>query len=574
VIYAATEAPMMQWFVSESCRGDDERIPIGYPLPGNRLAVVAELGCPTPDAMVGELVVASPYVALGRWINGQCVTEQRIFHTGDLVRCRPDGLLERLGRKDRQVKIRGHRVELDAVETALRRHPGVRDVGVVARPSHRDGSPTLSAYIRARAAPASALLDELQAMMRSVPCPMQPGRFYLVEDIPRLPTSKLDALALSALDRRNAEQEYNRIALTTAPIERDGISRAVAYAWRKVLACPVNSPEDDFFAAGGDSLRAIALLGELEKSLGLELSVTLISEAPRFSALCAALRNQHTTRYVPLVLLKTGDASPPLYLVHGAGGNVAELFPLARSMTYPGAVFGIQARGLAPGDSPHTSIEAMAVEYLREIKARQAEGPYHLGGFSLGGLVAFEMARRLSEAGDDVGLVGLFDTLPSALRWPLRVWPAWVCRRLGGTANAIANGPRRAWSALTCRAVGRVRKLEKERLPEFLRYAPASVLKVAASALVASARYRPGFYRGEVHLFIPRGRDPTLPSPLTFWCHHARSVSSVDTPGRHLTMLAAPNAEFTAAYLTRCLLGRSAPDTRWSPAIPCHETLI
>ena len=119
LIYAATEAPMLQWFVDDSCRGEDARIPIGYPLPGNRLAIVDEDGGVTPPGEVGELIVASPYVSLGRWADGRCADESvetcgvrawRTFRTGDLVRQRPDGLLERVGRKDRQVKIRGVRV--------------------------------------------------------------------------------------------------------------------------------------------------------------------------------------------------------------------------------------------------------------------------------------------------------------------------------------------------------------------------------------------------------------------------------------------------------------------------------
>jgi non-ribosomal peptide synthetase component F len=129
-IYAATEAPMLQWFVTDSCRGEDARVPIGYPLPGNRLAIVDEDGGVTQPGAIGELMVASPYVSLGRWVDGRCEGESvatrgvrrgRLFRTGDLVRQRPDGLLERVGRKDRQVKIRGVCVHLEGVEAFLRR---------------------------------------------------------------------------------------------------------------------------------------------------------------------------------------------------------------------------------------------------------------------------------------------------------------------------------------------------------------------------------------------------------------------------------------------------------------------
>jgi non-ribosomal peptide synthetase component F len=155
-VYAATEAPMLQWFVDDSCRREDTGVPIGYPLPGNRLAVVDEDGCVSPPGEVGELIVSSPYVSLGRWADGRCahdgveargVRADRLFRTGDLVRQRPDGLLERVGRKDRQVKILGVRVHLEGVEAFLRKHPCVRDVAALVRTSSVNGTTTLAAYV-------------------------------------------------------------------------------------------------------------------------------------------------------------------------------------------------------------------------------------------------------------------------------------------------------------------------------------------------------------------------------------------------------------------------------------------
>src|SRR5580765_3571979 len=183
-IYAATEAPMMQWFVDEECRRDDSRIPIGYPLSGNRLALVDEEDRATPPGDVGEIIVASPYVSLGRWADGRLAEESvetgggrgwRVFRTGDLVRQRPDGLLERVGRKDRQVKIRGSRVDLDGIEAMLRGHPFVRDVAAVARPSSADGTMTLVAYVSARDGAPIGLIDELKTLVRSAPSPMRPA---------------------------------------------------------------------------------------------------------------------------------------------------------------------------------------------------------------------------------------------------------------------------------------------------------------------------------------------------------------------------------------------------------------
>ena len=565
LIYAATEAPMMQWFVDVSCRTDEARIPIGYPLPGNSLALVDEHGRNTPPGEVGELIVGGPYVALGPWVDGRCAADRiegsgspscRLFRTGDLVRQRPDGLLERIGRKDRQVKIRGARVDLDGVEAALRRHPLVRDAGALARSAIEtngvDGGVTLVAYVSARDGAHAGLLGDLKEMMRSASPPMRPGRIYLVRQIPRLPSSKLDLRALMDLDAVNVQTERSGAAAPAkhGPAGGDCITRTVARVWQQVLQTPLADPEDDFFDAGGDSLKALTFMLDLERALGLELSLTLITEAPKFSKLCASLREHRTTGYVPLVPLKPGNSLPPVFIIHHLGGNVAGYFPMTRRMTWPGSVIGIQARGLDGQVPPHATVEAMAVEYLREIKARQPDGPYYLCGYSFGGLVAFEMAQRLWESGDEVALVGLFDTMMSPLRWPLRSWLSIVLRRMAQFAASVIAAPIKSWPSAVWRMGSRVR----EKLRRFLKSSPTRVLRVSTCALIASARYRPGFYPGELTLFTPVEREPGLPSLQTIWRKHARTLSIVETAGAHSTIFSATNADSTAASLTRCLL--------------------
>jgi non-ribosomal peptide synthetase component F/thioesterase domain-containing protein/acyl carrier protein len=561
LIYAATEAPMLQWFVSDDFRGEDSRIPIGYPLPGNHIAIVDPDGGATPLGEVGELLVASPYVSLGHWVDGRCVHEGaatsapqafRIFRTGDLVRQRPDGLLERLGRNDRQVKVRGARVDLDGVEAALREHAFVKDVGVLARTSSVDGSKSLSAYVCARDRAPAGLFEELRDLMRSAPSPMRPQRFYLVREIPRLPSSKLDVRTLTAQDDANVRNE--RLSLRDElPVGEDAIAQTIARVWQAVLRVPVARLEDDFFDAGGDSLQAINFIVELERELGLELSPTLLNEAPRFGQLCEALRDHRAPGYVQFVTLKAGEGSPPLFFIHGVGGNVVEILPTARRMSYPGAVIGIQARGLTSGEAPLTSIEVMAEEYLAGIKARQPDGPYQLCGYSSGGLVAFEIARRLSESGDEVRFVGLVDTLRSPMTWPLRSWVSIVGGGIRRFASGLLRSPR-TWPS-------ELRKLGAQLRPGPLMLSPRAV-RVSLSTLFASSRYQPGFYRGHLTLFTPVGRNPGLPSLDSIWRKHAHTVSVVETAGTHLTMLAAPNADSTAACLTRSLLTKDCRG-RW-----------
>jgi non-ribosomal peptide synthetase component F/thioesterase domain-containing protein/acyl carrier protein len=577
LLYAATEAPMMQWFVDDRCRRDDARVPIGYPLPGNRLAIVDAEGRATPPGEVGELIAASPYVSLGRWVEGRLANEGvesgggcgwRIFRTGDLVRQRPDGLLERVGRKDRQVKIAGARVDLDGIEAMLRGHSFVRDVAVVARPDSTESTLTLVAYISARNGAPTGLIDELKALMRSAPPPMRPARFYLEPSIPRLPNSKLDFRALAALDEAHVQRERAESIdeAQLATMAGDHISQTVARVWQHVLLVPVRAAEDDFFDSGGDSLKAITFVLELERALGLEISLTLINEAPRFDQLCQALRERRAPGSTLLVTLKAGDGLPPVFFIHGVGGNVVEILPAARRMTYAGAVIGIRARGAVRGEVPHRSIEAMAADYLREIKERQPKAPYYLCGYSSGGLVAFEMARRLSDSGDEVGLVGLFDTTMSPVRWPLRAWLSIIARRIAFLAAAL-RAPIRTWPATLRKSAERLRAWRVS-----IGAATSIAIRVAASALIASAKYRPGFYPGTLTLFSPAGRESGLPSLESIWRKHARTVVVVETAGTHSTMLSPRHAEMTAACVTRCLPAGYVSSGSASVAIPAAPT--
>ena len=559
VVYAATEAPMLQWFVDEACRREDARVPVGYPLPGNRLAIVDEQDRATPSGEVGELVVGSRFVSLGSWADGRVAHDRsgsagrrpaRIFRTGDLVRQRPDGLLERVGRKDRQIKIRGSRVDLDGVEAILRGHPGVRDVAAIGRPTDTAGTPVLVAYVSARDGASGTLIDELKALMRAAASAMRPSHLYLVPSIPRLPSSKLNVRALAALDEAHARREHSPLTEqdTRTSVACDHVSQTVARVWQNVLRAPVRSTEDDFFDCGGDSLNAITFVLELERALGLEISLTLINEAPRFDRLCQALRERRAPSSTPLVTLKAGHGLPPVFFIHGVGGNLVEILPAARRMTYAGEVIGIRARGVVPGERPHTSIEAMADDYLREIKKRQPTGPYQLCGYSSGGLAAFEIARRLLESGDEVSLVGLFDTTMSPVRWPLRTWLAIGARRMALVAGALRASSIRRWPATLRKSAEHLRAWRLS-----ISAAPLIGVKVAASALIASAKYCPGFYHGELTMFSPATREPGLPALESVWRSHARKVVVVETPGTHLTMLSSRHAEATAACVTRCL---------------------
>jgi thioesterase domain-containing protein/acyl carrier protein len=535
----------MQWFIADStldvqgpAESDyEDRMPIGYPIAGNELTVSDENGAPSREGEVGELLVRSPYVALGTWTSGHHEATNihtdphdqnvRILHTGDLVRRRSDGLYDRIGRKDRQVKIRGTRVELDGVEAAIRRHDCVRDVAVLARLEGAMNAIRLVAYVQLDDSSGRGL-SAVEAMMRRiVPSHMQPWRYYATPTIPRLPSSKLDSGALRAMDiaKREEESEICVDMHDAEGIERDPIIALAARIWRRVLEIERVAAEDDFFSLGGDSLGALTMTVELEQALGRELPINLINQAPTFGAFCARLQTSERAVYSPLVELKPGHRLPAVFFIHGLGGSVMELFALARKMNWSGPVIGIQARGLDRRDVPHRSVVEMADEYLRAVKARQPQGPYLLCGYSFGGLVAFELARRLSDSGDEVAFVGLIDTLPPkhhVLR--LWKWAGYLYRRLARGGKARSRG-------------------------------------VELRALRASVTYRPDPYCGELTFLEPTRRDLGVPSAAKHWAHFARSLQRHTLAGRHDDMLSGSNASGAAAVLTQCL---EAAHEAWS----------
>src|SRR5205807_5592710 len=183
-----------------------------------------------------------------------------------------------------------------------------------------DGTLTLVAYVSARDGAPPGLIGELKELMRSAPLAMRPARFYLEPSIPRLPSSKLDIRALAALDEARVQRERaESIDEATLPAIGGGdhVAQTVAGVWQDVLLVPVRAADDDFFDSGGDSLKAITFVIELERALGLEISLTLINEAPRFDQLCRTLREPRAPGLAPLVTHKAGDGLAPVCFMHG-----------------------------------------------------------------------------------------------------------------------------------------------------------------------------------------------------------------------------------------------------------------
>jgi amino acid adenylation domain-containing protein len=397
----------------------DGPMPIGRPIQGTSCRVLDAAGREVPIGQVGELVVGGDGVARGYRGDPELTAARfrpdprnpsgRLYLTGDLVRRRPDGALEFAGRADRQVKIRGHRVEPAEVENTLRTHPEVADAAVV--PFERaPGDLALAAYVVAKGEGAVPEAGALRAHVTTrLPGAMVPSAWISLSELPLTANGKLD---LEALPTPGAEH-LARNGRGAEPANE--LERRVVVAFERVLEVGEVGVEDDFFALGGHSMLAVALFGRLERIAGRRLPLALLSEAPTPRALAAALAapsNQGS--WENLVALKPSGNRPPLFAVAAGDGNIVGFGPLARNMPEDQPFYALQPSGLDGRRPLDTGIEEMAERYLRAVRAVQPHGPYLLAGRCNGVTVAFEMAQRLRAAGEEVPLLVAIDSDPPA----------------------------------------------------------------------------------------------------------------------------------------------------------------
>lgn len=430
--FSSTETPaVFQWFVPAQWEPTGARVPIGYPRPGIDFMAVDEHDQPVPEGELGELVVRSRYLALGQWQEGRLSAgpfrtdpadaSLRILRTGDMVKQRADGLWELVGRKDRMVKIRGLRIDAGEVEAALRSCAGVTDAAVIPRRSGEE----ITALVAFVAPPDPQLLASLkQALTVRVPQYMHPTDIRLIDAIPQLPGFKPDMQALAQIDREQLQRDAAKnVAPTATPpaIANNNVARtrsearirnAVKYAWSVVLDAKSFEEDRPWNETGGDSLKALELWFYIEDRLGFKLPLDTMSENTTPSSLIATIRDhqgrldQGTAEHsdVPVVFLLPGIQSddPALARFRAAFGKNVRF----KTVDYPG-----WRQTVADGGK----FDAIADAVFKTICAEPVCDVYRLAGYSYGGLIAFEVARRLAASGRRVGFLGLLDTR----RWDL-----------------------------------------------------------------------------------------------------------------------------------------------------------
>lgn len=398
-----------------------DSVPIGRPIANSRAYILDVMGGPVPPGVIGELYVGGDGVARGYLGNVQATAERfvpdpfdaregmRLYRTGDLARWRADGSIDFLGRSDRQVKVRGFRIELEEIEEALRAQPGVRDAAVVAR-SDGSASSSLVAYVVMHDAAEIDATALRLALAERLPSYMVPAAVVRLAVLPLTANGKLDRAALPA--------PAEAVAHTSTVVEPRTLVEAQLHAiWERVLDRSGIGVTDNFFELGGHSLLAVRMFAQIEQVFGVRLPVSALFLAPDIAQLAQRLKDEgFRSPWTSLVAIRGEGPRRPLFLVPGIGGNVLCYGDLARQLGSDQPLYGLQARGLDDRETPFEHIEPMATHYLAEIRRVQAHGPYRLGGSCFGGVVAYEMAQQLRAAGEPVELLFLLESWPPAER--------------------------------------------------------------------------------------------------------------------------------------------------------------
>ncbi|SFN88872.1 Acyl-CoA synthetase (AMP-forming)/AMP-acid ligase II [Mesorhizobium sp. NFR06] len=405
--YSSTETTGSQWFLPSEPQDTEPDVPVGRLLPGIAFAIVNENGHVVLPGETGELVIKSPYVLLGHWENGAVIPieadpdapHERIFPTGDLVQLNSDGLLRIVGRKGRQIKINGRRIEPAELERVLRSAPSVQDAVAIV---------TEATELVAFAVPSNSagpdFVDELRQLVAdTLPPPLRPLRLHRAGEIPRLSGGKIDLAKLGKMDLLARKPAAS--ADPPVPGNDLAVGQVVQKAWSKVLNTRAAVGRWD--EAGGDSLKLLHCVMEIENLIGQELgleSFTIGMSADEMVKAVVAAQAAASGKAGP-------EHDPPLlFLFPGSVGYGPSLAAFASAMGKTAKVVPIRYPGLTMILNGQKDLANMVDAAVQQINRTQPSGNVRLLGHSLGGAVALEVAVRLLKAGRSVRFVGILDT--------------------------------------------------------------------------------------------------------------------------------------------------------------------
>ena len=393
---------------------DDKLVPIGKPIANTTFYVLDSSREPVAGGSEGELYIGGEGLARGYFERAELTAEKfipdpfsslpdaRMYRTGDLARYKPDGNVEFLGRIDHQVKIRGFRIELGEIEAVLEQHSGVHQAVVVAREDTPDDK-RLIAYYVPEVPDTLSPANLREHVGKQLPDFMTPSAYVQMVKFPLTPNGKVDRKALPLPSLKDFEEQVEYVA------PRNETERKLVLLWEETLGVRPISVTANFFDLGGRSVMAARLFTKILRTFGKELPLSTLFRSATVEQLARELEpsgNAH--EYSTLVPIQPHGTKPPFFCVHGGAGSTLFLHQFAGHLDSAQPFYGIEPEGMDGKRFQRLTVEQMADNYLAAIREVQPLGPYYLGGYCFGGLVAFEMARMLHLQGERIELLALF----------------------------------------------------------------------------------------------------------------------------------------------------------------------
>ncbi|UOA07970.1 amino acid adenylation domain-containing protein [Methylobacter sp. S3L5C] len=390
-------------------------IPIGYPIANTRIYILDRHLQPVPIGVSGEIHIGGDGLARDYLNRPELTAEKfiadpfceygqaRLYKTGDLARYLPDGAIEFLGRTDYQIKLRGFRIEPGEIEYVLGQHPDINGAIVIVR-DDSSGYKHLVAYLTY----SQDKLPNINALRlfltRKLPKYMVPTAFVLLDKLPLTPNGKVNRAALPAPELIHTAFDPSYVASHT-PMEA-----MLVAMWCGILKINSIGIEDDFFALGGHSLLAIVLSTKIEAKIGKLVPVEWIYQYPTISQLADILTQPIGSDSKKIDSIITGfqidGTQPPLFWgLHG--GPVVPMILEHLGANQP--LYLLNHQALDGVEAKHVTILEIANYYLQNIQKIDPDGPYYLGGFSIGGTIIYEIARQLCAQGKHVALLFILD---------------------------------------------------------------------------------------------------------------------------------------------------------------------
>jgi aspartate racemase len=535
-------------------------IPIGRPIRGTEVFILDEEMRPVSGGQIGEIFIGGEGLARGYLNRPELTVEKfvqhpfssdgsaRLYRSGDLAHCNANGELEFDGRIDLQVKIRGFRIELGGVEAIVNSVPGVSDSAVVVKHAGTDSKRLACYFVRKGVdGPGAAALERI--VTEKLPAYMVPSEFVELDQLPLNPNGKVDRRYLADYETAREHEPDGGPFAAAGKLERE-----IAAIWGALLDNAAVGVDDDFFHLGGNSLVAARLFARIEKQFGKRLPLATVLNARTPRRLAAVIGDdQFRAWWDSLVPLKTAGSRPPLFLVHAIGGNVVGYQQLAACLPADLPLYALQARGLDGKRRPAETVEDMAASYFAAIRRVQPEGPYYLGGYSAGGIVAFAIACRLQHSGVAVGKLILID---SSIEGPVRnisePRPIMAeCSRLSRTVLGNWEYMRRIGVHEFLELKRRNFRMNARIVRHNLHIGREPMLNVEEAFIRALRNYRPGKFHGGVLLLRTRDAEFNSPDPTLGWSTVVDGPVEIhEMTGDHDSILMKPEVDSLAERIS------------------------